>query len=54
MCSPTTLKAFSLPTPNTLVFKRSEMTSGYMPGIMPEKGLPGFDQILRAPWSGLG
>ena len=28
--------------------KRSEMTSGYMPGSMPEKGEPGFDQILGA------
>jgi hypothetical protein len=24
------------------------MTSGYMPGSMPEKGQPGFDQILGA------
>ncbi len=24
------------------------MTSGYMPGSMPEKGQPGFEQILRA------
>jgi hypothetical protein len=24
------------------------MTSGYTPGSMPEKGEPGFDQILRA------
>jgi hypothetical protein len=24
------------------------MTSGYMPESMPEKGEPGFDQILRA------
>jgi hypothetical protein len=24
------------------------MTSGYMPGSMPEKGEPGFDQILEA------
>jgi hypothetical protein len=31
-------------------FKGYEMTSDYMS----EKGEPGFDQILRAPWSGLG
>jgi hypothetical protein len=24
------------------------MTSGYMPGSMPEKGEPGFDQVLKA------
>jgi hypothetical protein len=29
------------------------MTSGYMPGSMPEKDQPGFDQILRALREGL-
>ena len=29
------------------------MTSGYMPGSMPNKGEPGFDQILRALREGL-
>jgi hypothetical protein len=29
------------------------MTSGYTPGSMPEKGEPGFDQILRALREGL-
>jgi hypothetical protein len=29
------------------------MTSGYMPGGMPDKGEPGFDQILRALREGL-
>ncbi len=29
------------------------MTSGYMPGSMPDKGEPGFDQILRALREGL-
>jgi hypothetical protein len=29
------------------------MTSGYMPGSMPEKDQPGFDQILRALRKGL-
>jgi hypothetical protein len=33
--------------------KRSEMTSGYTPGSMPEKDQPGFDQILRALREGL-
>jgi hypothetical protein len=34
-------------------FERSEMTSGYTPGSMPEKDQPGFDQILRALREGL-
>jgi hypothetical protein len=34
-------------------FKRSEMTSGYTPGSMPQKDQPGFDQILRALREGL-
>ena len=29
------------------------MTSGYMPGSMPDKGEPGLDQILRALREGL-
>jgi hypothetical protein len=29
------------------------MTSGYTPGSMPQKGQPGFDQILRALREGL-
>src|ERR671910_1413739 len=33
--------------------RRSEMTSGYTPGSMPEKDQPGFDQILRALREGL-
>jgi hypothetical protein len=33
--------------------KRSEMTSGYTPGSMPEKDQPGFDQILGALRKGL-
>jgi hypothetical protein len=33
--------------------KRSEMTSGYTPGSMPEKDQPGFDRILGALREGL-